>query len=145
MPLHPQIVHFPIALIVTAALIDVVALGTSRGSTLRRVASGLYVAGAATLVAAYFTGRNDAELVRIPGPAHALVDEHWDWALWTTIYTGAVALVRAALEWTGRIAARTAWLPIAAAGLAALVLLYQTAERGGRLVYEHGIAVAAPH
>ena len=40
-------------------------------STLRRVATGLYLAGAASLLAAYFTGRNDAELVRFPGPAHA--------------------------------------------------------------------------
>ena len=143
-PLHPQIVHFPVALIVTAAVIDLVALGTARGATLRRVATGLYLAGAATLLAAYLTGRNDAELVRIPGPAHVLVDEHWDWALRTTIYMGAVALVRAALEWTGRIATRTVWLPIAAISLAALLLLYQTAERGGRLVYEHGVAVAAP-
>ena len=143
-PLHPQIVHFPIALIVTAAVIDLVALGTAPRATLRRVATGLYLAGAAALLAAYFSGRNDAELMRIPGSAHALVDEHWDWALRTTIYVGAVALVRAALEWTGRIAARAVWLPIAAASLAALLLLYQTAERGGRLVYEHGVAVAAP-
>ena len=128
----------------TAAVIDLVALGTAPRPTLRRVATGLYLAGAATLVAAYLTGRNDAELMRIPGSAHALVDEHWDWALRTTIYVGAVALARAALEWTGRIAARAVWLPIAAASLAALLLLYQTAERGGRLVYEHGVAVAAP-
>ena len=35
-------------------------------------------------------------------------------------------------------------LPLAAAGLLGLSLLFQTAERGGRLVYEHGVGVAAP-
>ncbi len=143
-PLHPQIVHFPVALLITAALVDLAALGTAPGSTLRRVATCLYLAGAAALVAAFFSGRNDAELVRIPGPAHALVDEHWDWGLRTTIYMGLVALARAALHWMGHLATRAAWIPVVAVSVAGLLLLYQAAERGGRLVYEHGVAVAAP-
>ena len=105
---------------------------------------GLYLAGAGALIAAYLTGRSDAALVRIPGPAHALVDEHWTWALRTTVYVCALALGRVGLELSGRVVTRRAWLPVAAAGLAGLLLLFQTAERGGRLVYQHGVGVAAP-
>jgi len=142
--LHPLLVHFPIGLIVTAAVIDVAALGTSPRSTLRRAATGLYLAGAATLIAAYFTGRSDAALVRIPGPAHSLVDEHWTWALRTTVYLGVFALGRFGLELAGLLTGRGRWLPVVAGGLVGVLLLFQTAERGGRLVYEHGVGVAAP-
>ena len=144
MTLHPLLVHFPIGLIVAAALLDVAALAAGPRALVRRVAVGLYLAGAGALVAAYFTGRNDAPLVRIPGPAHALVDEHWTWALSTTVYVCVLALGRVGLELSGRAVTRRGWLPVAAAGLAGLLLLFQTAERGGRLVYQHGVGVAAP-
>ena len=144
MTLHPLLVHFPIGLIVTAAVMDVAALGAGPRSTLRRAATGLYLAGALALVAAYFTGRSDAALVRIPGPAHAVVDEHWTWALRTTVYMGVFALGRFGLDLTGRLSGRIRWLPVVAGGLAGVLLLFQTAERGGRLVYEHGVGVAAP-
>ncbi len=142
--LHPLIVHFPIGLIVTAAVVDVAALGTDPRSTPRRAATGLYLAGAAALLAAYFTGRSEAALVRIPGPAHAVVDEHWTWALRTTVYLCLFALGRLGLVLGGRLSERTRWLPVVAAGLAGVLLLFQTAERGGRLVYEHGVGVSAP-
>lgn len=144
MTLHPLIVHFPIGLIVTAAVIDVAALGAGPRSALRTTATGLYVAGAAALLAAYFTGRSDAALVRIPGPAHAVVDEHWAWALRATVYLGFFALGRLGLDLAGLLTARVRWLPVVAAGLVGVLLLFQTAERGGRLVYEHGVGVAAP-
>ncbi len=144
MTLHPLIVHFPIGLIVTAAVIDVAALGAGPRSALRTTATGLYAAGAAALLAAYFTGRSDAALMRIPGPAHAVVDEHWTWALRTTFYLGFFALGRLGLDLAGLLTARARWLPVVAAGLVGVLLLFQTAERGGRLVYEHGVGVAAP-
>ena len=144
MTLHPLVVHFPIGLIVSAAVLDVAALGAGPRSALRATATGLYLAGAAALLAAYLTGRSDAALVRIPGPAHAIVDEHWTWALRTTVYMGAFALGRLGLDLTGLLTARVRWLPIVAAGLVGVLLLFQTAERGGRLVYEHGVGVAAP-
>ena len=144
MTLHPLLVHFPIGLIAAAALFDLASLAAGPRAATRSVATGLYLAGAAALVAAYFTGRGDAAVVRIPGPAHALVDEHWTWALRATVYVGACALGRLGLELSGQLATRRRWLPVAAAGLAGLLLLFQTAERGGRLVYQHGVGVAAP-
>ncbi|MCY4600156.1 MAG: hypothetical protein OXF27_09590 [Acidobacteria bacterium] len=144
MTLHPLLVHFPIGLIGAAALFDLWSLAAGQRAAARRTATGLYLAGAAALVAAYLTGRVDAELVRIPGPAHALVNEHWTWALRATVFLAVLALGRLGLELSGQLATRRRWLPVAAAGLAGLLLLFQTAERGGRLVYQHGVGVAAP-
>ena len=115
--LHPLLVHFPIGLIVTAALIDLAALGADPRSTLRSAATGLYLAGAAALVAAYCTGRSDAALVRIPGPAHVVVDEHWTWALRTTVYLCLLAPGRLGLHLAGLLTGRIRWLPVVAAGL----------------------------
>ena len=144
MTLHPLLVHFPIGLIAAGVLLDLASLAAGPRGTARRLAAGLYLAGAGALIAAYLTGRGDAPLVRIPGPAHALVDEHWTWALRTTVYVCVLALGRVGLELSGRVVTRRGWLPVAAAGLAGLLLLFQTAERGGRLVYQHGVGVAAP-
>ena len=142
--LHPLLVHFPIGLIASAALCDLAALATGRRAAPRHIATGLYLAGAAALVAAYFTGRGDAAAVRIPGPAHALVDEHWTWALRATLYVGASALGRLAVELSGQLVTRRRRVAVVAAGLAGLLLVFQAAERGGRLVYQHGVGVAAP-
>lgn len=144
MMLHPLLVHFPIGLIGSAALCDLASLACGRRATPRHIATGLYLAGAAALVAAYFTGRGDAVLVRIPGPAHALVDQHWTWALRATLYVSAFALARLAAELSGQIVTRRRRVAVVAAGLAGLLLLFQTAERGGRLVYQYGVGVAAP-
>ncbi len=145
-PLHPLVVHLPIGLLVSAAVVDVAGLAAPARPALRRAATGLYLAGAATLVAAYLTGRADAEALRIPGPAHAVVDVHWTWAWRTTVFfcalaAGRLALVLASPSTGHRVPVR---LLLTAAGVLGLMLLFQTAERGGRLVYEHGVGVAAP-
>ena len=57
---------------------------------------------------------------------------------------GVFALGRLGLELAGLPSGRGRWLPVVAAGLVGVLLLFQAAERGGRLVYEHGVGVAAP-
>ena len=143
-PLHPLVVHLPIGLLASAAVIDLAGLAARSRSVLPRAATGLCLAGAVMLVAAYVTGRADAAALRIPGPAHAIVDEHWTWAWRTTVFFCVLAAGRLALLPASPSTARRLRLPVAAAGLLGLVLLFQTAERGGRLVYQHGVGVAAP-
>lgn len=143
-PLHPLVVHLPIGLLVSAVVTDLAGLAAPARPALRHAATGLYLAGAATLVAAYVTGRADAAAPRVPGPADALVDEHWTWAWRTTIYFGALAAGRLALLRASPSTERRVRLPLAAAGVLGLILLFQTAERGGRLVYQHGVGVTAP-
>ena len=143
-PLHPLVVHLPIGLLASAAVIDLAGLAAPSRPALHRAATGLYLAGALALLAAYVTGRADAAALRAPASVHAVVDEHWTWAWRTTVYFGVLAAGRLGLGWAGPGTGRRLRLPVAAAGLLGLVLLFQTAERGGRLVYQHGVGVAAP-
>ena len=143
-PLHPLVVHLPIGLLVSAAVIDVAGLAAPSRPALRHAATGLYLAGALTLVAAYITGRADAAVLRVPGSAHAVVDEHRTWAWRTTVFYCTLAAGQLALLLASPSTERRVRPLLAAAGLLGLILLFETAERGGRLVYQHGVGVAAP-
>ena len=137
---HPLLIHFPIVLVVLAALMD---LGQLRRplSGMRRLATALWVLGALSAVVAFLTGRSAAELVYIPGMAHGLVDEHGTWATWTTGVVVAMATLRLVPTVGRRAERRTVRLLFAAAAVVIAVLVQQTAERGARLVYEHGVGV----
>ena len=141
---HALIVHLPIGLLVTAVVADLVAMLRRDPSTVVTVSTGLYLAGTVSLVAAYLTGRSGAPEVYTPGLAHAVVTRHWQWALWCVWYFGLLTAGRAGLLLATGVPRRVVTAALALAGLAGLVLLTNTAELGGRLVYQHGVGVAAP-
>ena len=141
---HALIVHLPIGLLVTAAVADLVAMLRRDPSSVVRVSTGLYIAGTVTLVAAFLTGRSAAPEVYTPGMAQAIVARHWDWALWCVWYFGLLTAGRVGLQLAAGVPRRTSTVALAVAGLAGLVLLTNTAELGGQLVYQHGVGVAAP-
>ena len=62
---HALIVHLPIGLLVTAVVVDLLAVVRRDRATLRLVATGLHVGGTAMLAAAW------SMLWRLPGPWHA--------------------------------------------------------------------------
>ena len=141
---HPLVVHFPIALLFVAALVDAVALAVRRRHEwVRASAVGLYALGALGTAAAFLTGRDASDSVDLPAQAITTLNVHADWALYLVWFAGLYAAVRvAALYWDreGRLAVH---LPLALVGLAGLFLVFETAEHGGELVYRHGVAVAA--
>ena len=141
---HPLVVHFPIALLFVGALVDAVALAVrERHAWVRTSAVGLYALGALGTAVAFLTGRDASNKVDLPAQALTTLNAHADWALYLVWFAGLYALLRlAALYWKPdyRLAVH---LPLALLGLVGLVLVQQTAERGGRLVYQHGVAVAA--
>ncbi len=141
---HALIVHLPIGLLVTGIVADLVAMWRRDPAPVVTVSTGLYLAGVVTLVAAYFTGRSAASVVYTPGLAQALVVPHWDWAFWCVWYFGLLTAGRVALLFRAPRPPRLVTLGLGAAGLAGLVLLVNTAELGARMVYQHGVGVAAP-
>ena len=95
--LHPLLVHFPIAWIIAAVVVDIVGLTLPRATWAGPTAAALYPAGALSAVATYLSGRQAAAAVLVPGTAQPVVLEHWNWALATTIYFVAIAIVRLAV------------------------------------------------
>jgi uncharacterized membrane protein len=111
--------------------------------SLRFVAIVLHVLGTLTIVATYFTGRAAAAAIWLPGMAHAAVKEHWDWAFRTAWFFGILTVVRLVVLWRARANPRPALIAVLTlAGLVGVVLLGETGDRGGRLVYEYGVGIA---
>jgi uncharacterized membrane protein len=139
--IHPVLVHFPLALLGTAIALDLVGWAVRCNKPLRDVATVLYVVGFGTALAVYFTGRAASQTVWIPGMAHAVVKDHWDWAFRTVWFFGVATLARLALlrrpDPSGGLVAA-----LALAGLVGLGLLVATGDRGGRLVYQFGVGVS---
>jgi uncharacterized membrane protein len=137
-------VHLPIGLLVTAIVADLVAMLRRDPSAIVTVSTGLYLVGTVTLVTAYLTGRSAAPEVYTPGMAQSVVVRHWDWALWCVWYFGLVTTSRVGLRLATDMPRRIITVGLAVAGLIGLIVLANTAELGARLVYEHGVGVAAP-
>ena len=142
--LHPLVIHFPIAWWIAAVVVDLVAFAIPRAAWADTVASCLYPAGAVSALAAYLTGRQAAATVLMPGMAGPIVQQHENWALATTIAFAIVALVRLWARFRRPTPQRAIRTALVGAALVALVCLFQTGERGGRLVFERGVGVSVP-
>lgn len=141
--LHPLVIHFPIVLIITAFVCDLAAVGLSRPVWLGDAALGLYGAGVASAVVAYWSGLDAGADVLMSGAAYITVQEHQRWALGTMAYCGLFTAARLAARLRARRPGRVGTLLFLAGGAFGVLFLQQTAERGARLVYEHGVGVIA--
>lgn len=143
--LHPALVHFPIALVPMAILFDLLSLLIRNQRVwLDRAATSLYALAGLAAAAAFWAGRRAADsLVGLSPRELILVGEHHDAALFAFWLVGIFAIVRVAIgvgtEPSKGLPLRTIFLPIA---VAAMVSVFIAADRGGSLVFQHGIAVA---
>ncbi len=136
---HPLVVHFPVALLLIAALMDVVALVAGRRRILARFATVLYILGALGAFAGWLSGRAAADSVMISGAAKAILTDHADWATLTLWFFGIYAALRLVF-WNLQIR-YILWIPLVVVGAGGLVLVVQSATLGARLVFEHGVGV----
>jgi uncharacterized membrane protein len=140
---HPLVIHFPIVLVTAAAVMDLLDAVFERPAWLGPAAAGFYVAAAVASLVAYLTGAQAASTVFIPGMAHPDVESHRAWAMAAGWWVGAAALLRVAALRAGYPRTRAQRIGLLASGLLAAFLVQQTAERGARLVYVHGVGVIA--
>ncbi len=136
-PLHPQIVHFVIALLFAGVLFRCIAV-TGRAAFTGPAAAALLLVGTVGAVLAVKSGTDaHGPVERVPG-ARAAVVEHEEWGE----RTRNIFLVVAALEIAALIPAAQRWrkavhVASAIAGLAGALSLYEAGEHGGELVYAY--------
>ena len=145
--LHVLVIHFPIALLALAPLFDIGCMVNRDRVWLDRAAAALYVIGTIGAGAAYLTGdRAAAAVAELSPAAESALADHEDIALLTLMALAAITLARMGVTWLARHDRRVtigvfrlAAVPITIAGLLMLAI---TADRGGRLVYHHGVGVS---
>ena len=143
--IHPLLVHFPIALLYAAIAVDLVGCACWCNKPLRQAATLLYALGTVGAIAAYLTGRAASQSIWLPGMAEPILKEHWDWALRTLWFFPTVTVVRLVLlRATRREPAVALVVVLALVGLVGIGLLLATGDRGGRLVYQHGVGTSRP-
>lgn len=141
--LHPIIVHFPIALLVVAVLIDLIRLAKREHTGLNLTVQILYGLGTLGLIFAFLSGRQATETVEVAGQAFSILASHENWALATMIFFIAFFGLRFAAYWyqlDTRIIISAASVVL---GLIGIGLVTITGDRGGKLVFGHGVGVAA--
>lgn len=137
--IHPMLVHFTIALTVTAAASYVLArfpfMNRWRAS-LVPAADWMLAFAALSVIATVAAGFEAYYSVAHDNPSHAVMTTHRNWAAPTAL----AILVLALWRWRGRKAAPS--LMFTALSVVAAALLTATAWWGGRLVFGHGVGVA---
>jgi len=143
--LHAALVHFPIVLIPLAVVFECIALAFASSKTLPRVALGMWGLAAGSALATYFAGRSAADgLKDVPARAQLALADHSD-AAWLVLFgVGLIFVLRLALMFVEGRVQLAARVVVVVAGLALLLQLVATADRGGGLVYGHALAVSQP-
>lgn len=149
--LHPAVIHFPIALLPTALLLDLAAIvqrrlhkgGGDRIDWLARAASTLYVGAALLAFAALKTGEEAADsYVDLPASMQPRISAHSDAAHWAAYLLVAVAVMHVIVRFLERRKANDlARGALVLLALANVFLLARAADLGGALVYRHGLGV----
>ena len=139
--IHPLVIHFPIVLLMTAAVVDLVDVTFERSPWLKAATTTLYVTGAISLIVAFVTGTQAGSNVLVPGMAYPVLKAHRQWALVTMAYCIVVAALRLALLRGDGGRSRRRRVALLGIGLVSVFLIQQTAERGARLVYEFGTGI----
>ena len=141
--IHPLIVHFPVAILILAILADLIAQVLKRWSWGHVAVTALYAIGAVAAVVAFLTGRAAADSVDVPASANASLTDHADWGEQTMWFFLVYAGLRfALLQFIPRYGPKIT-LPLFLVALIGGYLLWGTADRGGKLVYGHGVGVYA--
>ena len=142
-PLHPAIVHFPIAFLIAGAVVAVLAIFVRRWH-LPWLAAIILVAGALGSVAALITGEEEEHKVEpLAAAADHILEEHEEWGETTRNLALLAALLAVAAAFTVRqpIVGRGLSIVTAVIALAAVYAVAEAGHYGGELVYRHGVGV----
>jgi uncharacterized membrane protein len=172
-PLHPALVHFPIVLLLLGAAAAVISALVNRGHLAWLAAALLGLGALGSFLAVRSGDAAEDSAGKLAPAVEALVKAHEAWAERTQVAGEVAASLALAAALLGAAAARgrrprgsagtgpmrsmAGWTPrttlalsagtfralTAAVALTACVFVYETARRGGELVYAYGVGVKA--
>ncbi|MCF6361252.1 MAG: hypothetical protein L3J29_10890 [Cyclobacteriaceae bacterium] len=138
--IHPLIIHFPVALLSLAVVLTVLALFYYR-EWITKATLGLYTVGTLSALASYISGRSAADSIGLNLKAEVAIGTHSDWGLYTLVYFGIFTVIYYGVVFMLKKESIVFKLTLAALALLGFFILGQTAEHGGRLVFEYGLGV----
>lgn len=141
LPVHPMIVHFPIALLIASAALDVLGLFLKK-QWLRQAALATLTMAAMGGTAAVITGlvAHDA-LIKMPDDLHKLIETHETFAF-VTLGSGATALaVRFYAIYKKAVEGAIGHVSLALL-IFAVIMVSVTGYLGGEIVFAHGAGTA---
>jgi len=142
--IHPMIIHFPLVLLIVAVLFDALGLiikkskQTAGISWLEKPALVLYLFGTMTLIAAFLTGRSAEDGLNIPSHVIPALTDHADWAEITLWFFIVYTVIRFAAVFIFS-SKRLIVLPLVLIGFVGIYFLYQTGDKGAKLVFGYGL------
>ena len=133
-PIHPMIVHFPIALLIASAIFDLLALRWPSKS-FREASLYALIGGLLGAIFALVTGNLAEDLAVKGGAPKALIERHETLAYISSAVFAALLAMKLLIQW-----GRPRELPALSVtvGLVGGVVLGGAAYFGGSLVYEFG-------
>lgn len=146
--LHPLVVHFPIALLLTAPVFMITALAAKRAQRSFAVAALiLLILGTASAYVALESGEAAAQFAIRTGGVSKVLEEHEELAETTVTLFTIATLVYAAMTFGPLLLKkpmnRTLWISVQGvfvlAYFACTLVLANTGHYGGRLVHEFGV------
>lgn len=137
---HPLLVHFPIAIFITAVLADLSYLLWKK-EWLRSSAISLFVLAALAALFTYFSGKQAIDIVSVPLRAELTASRHADWGFYTMLYFNFYAALRIFLYRKEVDRKKLIAILLFCGTLVGAGIVAKTADLGGRLVYKYGVGV----
>ncbi|MFY9270657.1 MAG: DUF2231 domain-containing protein [Candidatus Manganitrophaceae bacterium] len=136
-PLHPMLVHFPIALLFTSVFFDFLAMITKRDS-FRQSGFWLLILGWAGGLAATLSGSWGEDAAEKIGVSETAIELHESFAIATLVVFAVLLLIRWWRDVRPSLQKNVVYTVVAVIGLG---LLATTGFLGGDLVYRYGAGV----
>jgi uncharacterized membrane protein len=140
--LHPKIVHFPIAFLLVYVLLELI--GVISGKDFFSKCAHLFLfLGVLGALAAVLTGNQASDVARAWKKAGAsipldLIHKHSDYATFTLWYFTGLLVLRTMLVIKKKFKGYLKYVILVLAFIGAM-LVYETGELGGKLVYDNGV------